>query len=218
MSHTHDEVPRVHDLILLRSGDVDPACVAELPWVSSALRRTPWVVVRRAPAPEGTLAVGVRGTARSERWGGFVRLSQVALTKRPSQLRSYLAQSSRRTIPALKALTSVEITLEHTDLDWGPAGSVGFELATGDPVTTEGSDLDLVLFAPNQIDPITTRDLWMTLSASPAKVDIRVETPLCGFSLEEYARAESAKILIRTTAGHRFAKDPWAMPYERETR
>jgi phosphoribosyl-dephospho-CoA transferase len=216
MSDARHELPRVHDLILLSSGDVDGACMAEPPWVHLALRHTPWVVARRAPAPNGKLAVGVRGAARGERWGGFVELSRAVRKKRPSQLRSYLARDSRRAIPALKALTFVETELIHTDFDWGPAGSVGFELATGAPVATEGSDLDLVLFAPKRIDPMTARDLWVTLAASPTKVDVLVETPFCGFSLEEYTRAESTQILIRLPEGRRLVDDPWTLLDERD--
>jgi phosphoribosyl-dephospho-CoA transferase len=218
MSYPVDTPHRVHDLILLRSADVETACMVEPPWVRPALQHTPWAVVRRAPAPNGKLAVGVRGTAREERWGGLIELSKVVLTKRPSQLRCSLAHDSRRTIPALKALTFVETVLAHMDLDWGPAGSVGFELATGKPVATEGSDLDVVLFTSRRIDAVTARDLWLALAASPTKVDLRIETPLCGFSLEEYARSESAKILIRMPSGRQLVEDPWALPDERETK
>jgi phosphoribosyl-dephospho-CoA transferase len=218
MSSPVDTPHRIHDLILLRSGDVETACMAEPPWGSSALRRTPWVVVRRAPAPDGKVAVGVRGTGREERWGGFLELSQVALTKKPCQLRSSLVLDSRRTIPAFKALTFVETVLAHTNLDWGPAGSIGFELATGNPVVTEGSDLDVVLFASQRVDVVTARDIWLALAASPVKVDLRIETPFCGFSLEEYARSESTKILIRMPSGRRLVEDPWALPDERETK
>ena len=218
MFHTVDALPRVHDLVLLRSGDVGTACMAEPPWVTPALRHTPWVVVRRTPAPPGKLAVGVRGAVREQRWGGFIELSQVALTKKPSQLRCSLPRDCRRMIPALKALTFIETVLEHMDLDWGPAGSVGFELATGNPVATEGSDLDVVVFASRRIDAVTARDLWLSLAASPAKIDLRIETPVCGFSLEEYARAESTKVLIRRPAGRRLVEDPWAVPDERGKR
>lgn len=211
MCHTSDEIARVHDLILLRSGNLDNVCMDEPPWVSLAVRRTPWVVVRRSRAPAGTLAIGVRGTARNQRWGGFMDLSRVALNKKPSQLRSSLARNFRRTVPAFKALAFVERALAHVELDWGPAGSVGFELATGDPVTTDESDLDLVLYAPKPVDLTMARDLWLALAAAPAKVDVRIETPRCGFSLEEYARAESKEILIRAPAGHRLVEDPWAL-------
>jgi phosphoribosyl-dephospho-CoA transferase len=218
MSYPVDTPPRVHDFILLRSVEVETACLAEPAWVAPALLRTPWAVTRREPAPKGKVAVGVRGTAREERWGGFLELSQVALTKKPSQLRSSLVHDSRRTIPAFKALTFVETVLAHTNLDWGPAGSIGFELATGNPVATEESDLDVVLFAWQRVDVVTARHIWLALAASPVKVDLRIETPFCGFSLEEYARSESTKILIRMPSGRRLVEDPWALPDERETK
>jgi phosphoribosyl-dephospho-CoA transferase len=192
--------------------------MAKPPWITPALRHKPWVVVRRAPAPHGKLAVGVRGAARDQRWDGFIELSQVALTKKPSQLRCCLARDCRRMIPALKALAFIEAVLAQMDLDWGPAGSVGFELATGNPVATEESDRDVVLFASRRIDAVTARDLWLSLAASPARIDLRVETPVCGFSLEEYARTESTKILIRMPSGHRLVEDPWVLPDERETK
>jgi phosphoribosyl-dephospho-CoA transferase len=42
-----------------------------------------------------------------------------------------------------------------------------------------------------------------------ANVDVRVETPMCGFALEEYASASSAKILLRYQDGVRLGEDPW---------
>jgi phosphoribosyl-dephospho-CoA transferase len=43
------------------------------------------------------------------------------------------------------------------------------------------------------------------------KVDVRVETPMCGFSLDEYAHASSARILLRYADGLRFGDDPWLL-------
>lgn len=203
------DAPRVHDLLLLRAGRVHPACMAEPSWVPMAMRRSPWVVVRRVSAPAGKVAVGVRGGDRSQRWGGLVDVADIALIKRPYQLRVSLAHDSRRKVPALKALTLVERKLADIDFSWGPVGSVGFELATGDRVITETSDLDLVLVAPQRIAHAIARDLWDTLSSLPAKVDVRVETPCCGFSLEEYALRRSTKILIRTPDGQHLAEDAW---------
>lgn len=141
--------------------------------------------------------------------GWFVGHYRAALIKRPPKLRASLAHNSRRAVPALKALALVERELTDIDLSWGPVGSVGFELATGDRVTTDASDLDLALFAPQRIAHAIARDLWDTLSSLPAKVDVRVETPYYGFSLEEYALRRSAKILIRTPDGQQFVEDPW---------
>jgi phosphoribosyl-dephospho-CoA transferase len=208
------EAPRVHDLLLLRSGRLHFACIAEPPWVQIAMRSSPWVVVRRVNAPSGKIAVGVRGTDRSQRWGGLVDVMDVALIKRPFQLRVTFAHYSRKAVPALKALALVEMELADIDLSWGPVGSVGFELATGYRVTSEASDLDLALFAPQRIAHAIARDLWEIVSSLPAKVDVRVETSCCGFSLEEYALRRSTKIMIRTPDGHQLVEDPWDEPNE----
>src|ERR1700678_4083618 len=166
------DVPRVHDLLSLRSATIHPECMTELPWVQMALRRTPWVVVRRVNAPAGKIAVGVRGTDRNQRWGGLVEMADVASIKRPVQLRISLAHDSRKDVPALKTLALVEKEFADLDLSWGPVGSVGFELATGDCVTTESSDLDLALFASQRLAHAIAHDLWSTLSSLPVKVDV----------------------------------------------
>jgi phosphoribosyl-dephospho-CoA transferase len=206
------DAPRVHDLLLLRAGTAHPACMAEPAWVQMAIMRSPWVVVRRVNAPAGKVAVGVRGTDRSQRWGGLVDVADIALIKRPFQLRASLAYNSRREVPALKALALVESELVDIDFSWGPVGSVGFELTTGDRVITETSDLDLALFAPQRMVCAVARDLWDSLSSLPAKVDVRVETSCGGFSLEEYALRRSEKILIRTPDGQQLVEDPWDVP------
>src|SRR5271155_3446810 len=85
----------------------------------------------------GHIPVGVRGTTRSDRWGGFCDESQIRMIARPGQL----LPSGGRT-PALRALQKMCDRWAALALSWGPAGSVGFELATGRRVTNEESDLD----------------------------------------------------------------------------
>jgi phosphoribosyl-dephospho-CoA transferase len=92
---------------------------------------------------------------------------------------------------------------------WGPGGSVGFELASGRQVTTEASDLDLVIRAQQRITVEEARCLLDSTQGLEAKVDVRVETPVCGFALEEYASASSAKIQLRYRDGVRLGEDPW---------
>jgi phosphoribosyl-dephospho-CoA transferase len=53
--------------------------------------------------------------------------------------------------------------------------------------------------------------LWDRLAGLQVKVDVRVETPMCGFSLDEYAHASSARILLRYADGLRFGDDPWLL-------
>jgi phosphoribosyl-dephospho-CoA transferase len=206
--------PFVHDLLLLKSAEVSAACTAKPPWVSLALNHSPWVVVRRTPAPDGKVAIGVRGHSRQQRWGGFSDLLAIVKVMRPNQLRSALAQPNRRSLPVFQLLESVERKLAGFNLDWGPCGSVGFELATSQQVTHPESDLDLVIYAPERIEDDFAQQIWNTMAIASGKLDIRVETPHCGFSLCEYARGQSSTILLRTPAGPRLGEDPWAQPKE----
>jgi phosphoribosyl-dephospho-CoA transferase len=210
-------LPRIHDLLLLRSGVVSSAGVAKPAWVSSSRAGNLWVVVRRANAPDGLVSVGIRGTHRHQRWGGFVDLADVKQSLRPSQLSSCMARPTRRALPALTALSWLERQLGRSKLDWGPAGSVGFELATGRQVITATSDLDLALFAPTPLTRANARDLWSVMSAAPAKVDVRVETPHCGFSLEEFAREGTEQVLVRLPAIRQLATDPWSISVIEDT-
>jgi phosphoribosyl-dephospho-CoA transferase len=99
-------------------------------------------------------------------------------------------------------------------LPWGPGGSVGFELASGRPVTTEASDLDLVIRASRKIAVEEARSLLDSTIGLETKVDVRVETSVCGFSLEEYVKAPSSGILLRYSDGVRLGKDPWLTAVE----
>jgi phosphoribosyl-dephospho-CoA transferase len=203
--------PRVHDLLQLKSGVVNSADVARPRWVVSSTASNLWVVTRRAMASDGLVAVGIRGVNRHERWAGFADLTDVREIVSPSQLSVHTASRTRIVLPALDALLWLEGQLDKSQLDWGPVGSVGFELATGKQIVTSASDLDLALFAPTRFTRDTARDLWSVMSTAPAKVDVRVETPYCGFSLEEYAREGTEQVLVRLPVSRKLAEDPWAI-------
>jgi phosphoribosyl-dephospho-CoA transferase len=94
-------------------------------------------------------------------------------------------------------------------LPWGPAGSAGFELATGRKVTTEASDLDLVIRARQRFGVEEARSILARTLGLETKVDVLVETPVCGFSLEEYVSVHPAKMLLRYPDGVRLGEDPW---------
>jgi len=204
--------PHVHDLLLLRSTSIEEACMAEPTWVRPALAKYPWVVARRAVAPEDRIAIGVRGQERQQRWGGFVRNDQIAKVVAPWHLRSGLANTMRLSLPAMQSLRFLEIKLASLSNHWGPGGSVGYELASRAPVVTQGSDLDLVISAPDRFDRDFAQQLLQKIALAPAKVDLRIETPWCGFSLEEYVRRNSEKLLVRTSTGPRLTTDPWNQP------
>jgi phosphoribosyl-dephospho-CoA transferase len=199
----------VHDLILLRtesaviSPEGEPAC----PDLNSNQR--PWVVVRRGGIPDGLIPVGVRGSQRHERCAGFTRLSDVLETRHPDQLRLMLAEHSRRGLPAFRTLSYLESHLAGLDMSWGPGGSVGYELASGIPAVRAESDLDFILFAPDKLDIREAADLWRMISTVPGRVDALVETPCCGFSLEEFVATSHRRILLRTSGGRILGSNPW---------
>lgn len=201
--------PQVHDLLQLESGSFDPDRMAAPDWAKETLTVCPWVVVRRAEAPDAQVAVGVRGDSRSERWGWFIRKEMIRKIVRPSQLLAVVHSSALSRTPPFAALQRLIERWRDLSLAWGPTGSVGFELATGCPVTTRRSDLDIAIRAETLISVERARWVWERATGLQTKLDIRVETPECGFSLEEYASSSSA-ILLRYSDGARFGNDPWA--------
>jgi phosphoribosyl-dephospho-CoA transferase len=216
MKHLEVDQPQVHDLLQIDQPLLSSACEPEPSWVLETLRACPWVVVRRAQALPGQIAVGVRGATRSERWGAFCAERSVSKIVRPEELLFFSRPSNYvlRT-PALRALQEMGQRWEDLTLLWGPGGSVGFELASGRPVTTEESDLDLVIRAPRRIAVEEARSLLDRTIGLETKIDVRVETSLCGFSLEEYVKASSAAILLRYSDGVRLGEDPWLTAVER---
>jgi phosphoribosyl-dephospho-CoA transferase len=207
----------VHDLILLRgesaviSSEGDPAC----PYLNPNQR--PWVVVRRGRISDGLIPVGVRGSQRHERCAGFTRFSEVMEIRRPDQLRMLLAEESRGTVQAFRTLSYLESHLVGFDMSWGPGGSAGYELASGIPTVRAESDLDLILFAPRKLEITDAQDLWRMISSAPGKVDALVETPFCGFSLEEFVTTSPHKILLRTSDGRVLGSNPWSLSNDEDS-
>ena len=199
---------RVHDLL-----HIDPHSLLDgtaPSWVNQALSSCPWVVVRRARAPAGEIAVGVRGDTRSQRWGGFLSKDLIGKVVRPADLLFVEQSSIPRFTPAMKVLQEVIARWHDLTLPWGPAGSVGFELATGRQVTSEASDLDIAIRAPARITVERARALWQRVAGLQTRVDIRVETPQCGFSLQEYACTSSTRMLLHYPDVERLGDDPWS--------
>jgi phosphoribosyl-dephospho-CoA transferase len=199
----------VHDLILLRTESAVISTEGELARLCLNPNQRPWAVVRRGGISDRLIPVGVRGSQRHERCAGLTRLSAVLETRRPDQLRPKLAEHSRRGLQAFRTLSYLESQLVGLDLSWGPGGSVGYELASGIPAVRAESDLDIILFAPRKLDITKARDLWRMISKAPGKIDALVETPYCGFSLEEFVTTTPRKILLRTSEGRILGSNPW---------
>lgn len=196
---------QVHDLLRIDSGSFNGP---EVPcWVTHAIDSCSWVVVRRAPARLGMVAVGVRGQSRGDRWGGWISVDRVRECIQPAELRHRVRIPPRTA--TLQVLQEVVSRWRELTLHWGPTGSVGFELASGREVTTEASDLDIVIRAPTPMSAEHARFLWRCVQGLPTRVDVRAETPACGFSLDEYVCRPSTRILLRYPDGLRLGDDPW---------
>ena len=204
--------PRIHDLLEIDAERFLEAHSSVPGWVAESLRRAPFVVVRRdaGPAEEG-IAIGVRGAHRNERWAGASRADLVRRILTPPMLLGRLAPATRAaTIPAVRTLALLAERWKDLGSPWGPGGSVGFELATGRHAASPQSDLDIVIYAERRMTQDEARALCEFAQGLPAAVDIRVETPLCGFSLTEYANRAPASILLRFAHGTVLGADPWA--------
>lgn len=91
----------------------------------------------------------------------------------------------------------------------GAGGSVSYELASEVPAVHGTSDLDLAFFTPEKLSRARASELWQMCSSGPGRIDALVETPCCGFSLQEYATSSTKKLLLRTPNGRMLGPDPW---------
>jgi phosphoribosyl-dephospho-CoA transferase len=214
-----DPAPRVHALLRVTQPE---SLVWEGPppqWVPPALRRAPWVVMRRAAQRSGLWPVGVRGALRNQRGAGWLPERAVADWVTPQRLAAQRCWRKHPRIarnPAFSALDAVEaIFAAHGFADrWGPGGSVGFELASGLPATSAQSDLDLILQADRPIARADAARLHADLSSLTARIDVLLETPHGAVSLSEYVLGRGA-ILLRSARGPQLVSDPWEIDWAR---
>jgi phosphoribosyl-dephospho-CoA transferase len=210
MNYVDSQLVRTHDLLEIDANRFLSCHTCTPEWVVKNLHRTPFVVVRRGLATWPVIPVGVRGVDRNQRWAATCAFNLVKSILAPPQLlRRSVPKSRENAIPAFRALNLMKERWRDLDYPWGPGGSIGFELAAGTNIAKPESDLDLVIYAAGRI----TREMAQSLCAQTqdltAAVDVRVEAPLCGFSLKEYASQNPGRILLRTPNGMRLGMDPW---------
>lgn len=205
---------RPHDLLQIDAEVLIGALHQSSPapgWVPEHLRISQCVVVRRGPGTDHDIPIGIRGGERNQRWAGFCQAAWIRGILTPPQLLSReISRARLQNAPAFRALQMLQKRWRDPRVIWGPGGSVGFELATGIPVVKAESDLDIVIYADETLAPEEAQILCDCATGLPAAVDIRVETPTCGFSLREYAKLSPAPILLRTPSGPALGTDPWA--------
>lgn len=201
---------RAHDLLrvarLARADD-------EPDWVRDAFARAPWAVVRRAQAAAGCVAVGIRGAARAHRFGTWLHHQDIESICSPEDLLHIPPSIDRRALPAFVALARLRTSPSALDgYAWGPAGSTGFELASGVRAVSASSDLDLLIRMPERPDPAAIRTLAALLAhaaeRAATRVDAQLETPAGGVALAELA-AGKPRVLARAGDGPRLVADPW---------
>lgn len=205
---------RPHDLLRLQrlqAFDNEPS------WVREAFGRVPFAVVRRAPAGDGFVAIGVRGVGRSQRYGTWASSTDVVSAVSPEALAlSCTSLAARNALPAFAALAALQDDASGplSAFVWGPTGSAGFELATQVPTVTASSDLDLLIRTHDK--PLARNlatGLLDHLQALAQRVGVRVDaqldTPAGGVALAEWA-AGKPRVLARHARGPQLIADPWA--------
>jgi phosphoribosyl-dephospho-CoA transferase len=180
-------------------------------WVERSLQEAPFVVVRRANLFDGMVPVGVRGSLRKQRFAAYLAPESIRNRITPEQLtpaRGWLANARAEEIPALKVLAGLEEELPDFPLTYGPIGSIGFELASGLPIATSTSDLDLLIRATERVSMQLAQELVTIFSGSPCRVDAQLETPRGAVALTEYASGQRP-LLLRQDDGPVLVDDPW---------
>jgi len=200
--------PRPHDLLW---GLLPTQLPQEAPaWARAALGEHVPVVVRRAPAEFGWVAVGIRGTAREQRYATWMRLSEISCSVSPEAVAraGRWRQHGQPQWPALQALEQLAQQLDALGLNWGVTGSLGFELASGIVAAHANSDLDLLLRVPEPVSRAVARTLCSLLAKAPGRIDLQLETPHGAVALREWA-GDSPRVLLKTQEGPLLVSDPW---------
>lgn len=203
---------KVNDLLKINTINDLIGDFTDSPWIDEAVKRSPLVVVRRAPLINNMVPVGIRGTNRSQRLAATILENNIIEIIKPEQLVEGKLWRNNKHIgetQIVKALEAVDSIFQRYSMIWGPTGSVGFELASGVETVTTTSDLDIIVRAPSFLPIKTAEDITKELSTVITKVDIQLETPKESIALAEYARGDS-NILIRTFNGPRLIKNPWS--------
>lgn len=181
-------------------------------WVTASLRRAPFVVVRRAePTTDGHIPVGIRGRERNQREAAFLAPEGVSRQITPYEMVEQQMWNSlpadRRQHPVFQTLNLLTEILE--DWNWGPTGSVGYEIATGTPAVKSGSDLDLVIASRGTMYYSDIETLFRRLEKLEVRVDIQLETEAGAYVLREILENRGSTVILRTTSGPKLVGSPW---------
>ncbi len=200
-----------HDLLILRDFDDLMGISTRPQWVDEVLEQSPLVVVRRSPFKNDRVPVGVRGKTRDQRFAATILSNNIAKQITPEEFTANKVWRTNKHIRETEMFSAIELVdniLAASGLDWGPTGSLGFELASGMPTITNTSDLDIVVRVPNFLSTKIAQQIVERITKVSVKVDIQLETPNGAVALFEYAR-DNSKVLLRTMNGPCLVTDPW---------
>jgi phosphoribosyl-dephospho-CoA transferase len=192
-----------HDLLWGMTPAQLPADAPE--WAVESLNAGQPVVVRRALADSGFVAVGVRGVAREQRLAAFMAVDAIACRVSPEALCNV---QSPRDLPVVHALKQLRPMLDDCGWVWGVSGSAGFELASGIAAMHADSDLDLILRTPQLLPRNQARKLVALFDQVACRVDMQLQTPFGAVALREWA-GQSAKVLLKNAHQACLVSDPW---------
>lgn len=209
----------VHDLIKLNSTDKDFFDLPLPAWALESLNAMPYVVVRRGRFMQiqrnSYIPVGIRGVSREKRFATFLSLENCEKVITPQQIvdeKMWINSHDSKWSKLLKQMNKRLLKWDHR-LEWGPTGSVGFEIVTTHEATTKQSDLDLIIKPKLPLSVEEARQLLSELQEecvilNHTCIDISMQTGKGWIALPEYANG-SGTYLIKTENGEDLVKDIW---------
>jgi len=190
------ERPRPHDLVRLTPRALARVVGGAPVWARQSLSRAPWATVRRAHVAHG-IAIGVRGSARAQRFAAVVQTEDIDAVVTPEML---AARAPARDHDAFAALQIVLHAARTHELRAGPIGAAGFELATGVAALHEASDLDVIVRAEPSHDALAS--FARRIAGLAVRVDVEVAFgDGYGVALDEALRGGA--IMVKTPGGPR---------------
>lgn len=203
--------PRAHDLLWVSETPMATNGAPLPDWAITACRLGAPVVVRRAPrGADGSIPVGLRGNARSERCAATVAVATITRVVSPETLAATIMTLAHDPpFAALRTLRALAPRLNALGWAWGPTGGTGFALASGLPVLHADSDLDLVVRMPQAPSAAQRDQLVHLLRDTECRVDCQIDTGHGGFALLDWL-ASPHQTLLKTDHGPRLVADPWS--------
>ncbi len=198
-----------HDLLWLKP-DTLPGNQHLPAWVSTYWTADMPVVVRRDFSETGLIPVGIRGRKRSERAAAWVCPQDVIRKLSPEEIIDRFRETTVVPFSGMKPVQALQMLLKETWLGaWGVTGSCAFALATGMAVMHDESDLDLLIRCPHPLTKAHFVEVHDCLKKLPCRADIQIETPVGAFSLKEWLRDGTGKVLLKTDSGPFLTVTPW---------